>query len=54
MAQVQRRVNYQDRVDIAKLRLEHESDEESIRQLQAEIDYYESKIRVLDDPGDEI
>ena len=52
VAEVQRRINYQDRVDIAKLRLEHETRDESIRQLRAEIDYYESKIRELDDAGD--
>ena len=54
VAQVQRRVNYQDRVDIVELHLKHETDPEEIAKLQAEADYYRERIRKLDDAGDDL
>ena len=47
VAQVQRQLNYEDRRDIAELRLKHEVEQIEIDKLRAEIEYYTLKILEL-------
>lgn len=47
VAQQQRQLNYEDRRDIAQLRLKHETDPVEIDKLKAEIEYYTLKILEL-------
>lgn len=47
VAQQQRTLNYEDRRDIAQLRLKHEVDPIEIDKLKAEIEYYTLKILEL-------
>ena len=49
LAEINRRQHYRDRLDIAKLQLEHEVDADEIAQLKAEIEYYENRLRQMDE-----
>ena len=52
VAQVMRRVIYSDKVELAKLKLFHATDDAERAEIQSEIDYYTDRIRELDiQPG---
>ena len=49
VAEYQRQVNYEDRIAILNLQLEHETDPEERLKIQAAVDYYVNQIRKMDE-----